>query len=89
MSEEHYVWVSKYALTKGIIKVLATKCVSDDSWRKCTLHEGGFPVYLKEGSWHSSPEEAITKAEQMRKNRLASLKKQMKKLEELKFQAEP
>lgn len=46
-----------------------------------------FPIYYHgEGNdWHRTKESAIAKAEEMRKKKIASLKKQIEKLEKMEF----
>lgn len=76
------VWVTKYALTKGIFE--------DD-----VEISGDFPhlaqssptkYYHGEGKeWHRTKIEAIQRAEEMRKKKVRSLKKQIEKLEKMEF----
>lgn len=78
------VWITKYALTDGIVE------------KECEYFEDGsvreignsFPIYYHgEGKdWHRTKESAIKKAEEMRNKKIESLKKQIKKLEEMKFE---
>lgn len=42
-------------------------------------------VYFHGNEWHKSRESAIAKAEEMRKKKIASLKKQIEKLEKMEF----
>ena len=74
------VWISKYALTTGITEHDA-KIVSE---RMCVVREHYQPCYHK-GQWHTSKAEAVARAEQMRKAKLASLRKSIARLEKLKF----
>jgi glutamyl-tRNA reductase len=69
------VYISKYALTEGIFEKEGD--ISDD-----------FPelfLWYKKGEWHHTLEEAQAKAEQMRIKKIASLQKQLAKLEKLSF----
>ena len=79
------VWITKYALTDGIIEADANPvlcgsvCISDIT----------SPVLfriLNEGEWHSDKKQAIDKAEEMRQKKIASLKKQIEKLERMRFE---
>ena len=84
IEEGQEVYVTSYALTRGIIKTITKEKCSDhskpllvywdydhDEWFRI-----GYDVFLTE-------EEAIQKAEKMREARIASLKKQMSKLENM------
>lgn len=78
-------WITKYALTQGIFTVEA-----EDNIREEILvvrHLGYIPdCYHGEGrEWHRTPESAMARAEQMRKAKIASLEKQIKKLQTMKF----
>ena len=79
------VWITKYALTDGIIEADAESCgnssitsVSWDNGTRCTN--------LYWGECYLSKESAIKKAEEMRQKKIESLKKQIKKLEEMRFE---
>ena len=65
------VWITKYALTRGIIEIHnLNDCYSGKRYR-----------------WiHLDKESAIKKAEEMRQKKITSLKKQIKKLEEMRFE---
>ena len=79
------VWISKYALTKGVFAIDATsqpdigngRMVSDENSRYQTCYHGG--------DWHRTQEAALEQAEKMRKAKITSLKKQIVKLEALTF----
>jgi len=66
------VWVSKFALTKGIfeIEVKDFKTIGEHNKGK---------------EWYLSKDEAILKAEEMRKKKIDSLYQQIQKLESLNF----
>ena len=73
------VWISKYALGQGIFQ------------RQAEIHSDGVckPVnlgWISKSCWHKTKEEAIARAEEMRKAKIASLKKQLEKLENLRFE---
>ena len=79
------VWITKYALTDGIIEADANPvlcgsvCISDIiSPVLCRI--------LNEGEWHSDKKQAIDKAEEMRQKKIESLKKQIDKLERMRFE---
>lgn len=77
------VWVTKYALTDGIIEAdgepygLEWFSASWDNGDKCNDFE--------QGEWFDTKERAIQKAEEMRQKKIASLKKQIEKLEGMMF----
>jgi len=82
------VWITKYALTEGII-------VEDGEISKTTpnmIRYGGADSSCKyahgEGKdWHRTPEEAKARAEQMRLEKIESAKKTLSKLEGMTFAA--
>ena len=78
------VWITKYALTKGIIEVDA-KLTSSDSVSIVELNTDLNMHWFYKGDWYSDKESAIKKAEEMRQKKIASLKKQIEKLEQMKF----
>lgn len=78
------VWITKHALTRGIFE-MEVESQSEDgtvvygkSWNDCYYREGR--------EWHKIKESAIQKAEEMRQKKIASLKKQIEKLEEMRFE---
>lgn len=77
-------WVTKYALTLGILKVKGQHCLSIDP---------GFLSYLPYGDahgndWHLSEQDALQRAEAMRLAKIAAMKKQIAKLEKMQFKIE-
>ena len=79
------VWISKYALSKGIYErevkqgEIYPDTVYINAWRE-SFHGG-------EGKeWHKTREDAVRRAEEMRIKKIASLKKQIEKLEKMKFE---
>ena len=79
--EEIKAWVTKYALTNGIKSFPGKVChnISSEMFRYGTLGS----AYGKD--WHRTSETAIARAEEMRKAKIASLKKSIEKLEKLEF----
>lgn len=76
-------WVTKYALTEGILLVEGEVCHSISS---------GMLSYGRHGTahgkdWHRTPEAALARAEDMRKKKIASLRKSIEKMERLTFKA--
>ena len=78
------VWITKYALTDGIIEVDAELCGLDmisaswDNGTRCNNFEGQ--------EWWNTKKYAIKHAEEMRQKKIASLKKQIEKLEGVRFE---
>ena len=85
------VWVTKYAMSgKGVIPCEEARTTSyadmiaihaRDGQRNCDWH-------IHKPDWHTTPEAAIARAEEMRTKKIASLKKQIAKLEAMTFSAE-
>lgn len=78
-------WVTKYALTSGIYKIRGRICndVSEDMIKQ--LEPVSVSTYFHGKDWHRSKEEAVKHANEMVKKKVDSLKKQLKKYEEMKF----
>lgn len=78
------VWITKYALTKGVFEMDVErqsedgKSVYGKAWDQCYHGQGA--------EWHGSKGSAIARAEEMRKKKIASLEKQIKKLEKIRFE---
>lgn len=89
MAEERIrVWITKYALTEGIQLVDAEwspafpSMVSYGGEGLCRQNAHG------EGNdWHRTPKAAVRRAEEMRRKKIASLRKQIVKLEAMTFAA--
>jgi hypothetical protein len=76
------IWNSKYALTEGLIE---QECEGVDS---STVRVGSMRYLYGEGKeWHRTRESASARAEVMRKAKIASLRKQLARLEALRFDA--
>lgn len=75
-------WITKFALTKGIIEKEVENC-GDGMVKESENH---FPTYYHRTDWHTDKQCVIAKAEEMRKKKIASLKKQIEKLEKTKFE---
>ena len=79
-------FVTKYALTSGILEVEAAVCDKVDSDTiKARAYPYVLPTYFHKGDWFITREDAVAKAKKMRLNKIKSLKKQIEKLEKLKF----
>ena len=74
------VWVTKYALTKGI-QYMDVQQLSRD-----TVQADTHMYFCKEGKdWHLSYQSALARAEQMRIAKCASIEKQLARLDALIF----
>lgn len=77
------VWITKYALTQGIFEKEVREGIDGSAVYGETLYES----YHGEGKqWHRTKESAIKRAEEMRKDKIERLKKQIKKLERMRFE---
>jgi len=85
MNEEKQIvaWLSKYALSIGVIPVNATDL--GDGIIRYRSEANGLEQYAHKRDWHDNRYAALQKAEEMRVKKIASLKKQIAKLETLKF----
>ncbi len=78
------VYITKYALSQGIFEMDVErqsedgKLVCGKSWNQ-SYHGQGV-------EWCKTKAEAIARAEEMRQKKIASLKKQIEKLEKMKFE---
>lgn len=78
------VWITKYALTRGIFEMDVEsqsedgKAVYGKAWNQC-FHGQGI-------EWCKTKAAAIARAEEMRRKKIASLKKKIGQLESLKFE---
>jgi hypothetical protein len=82
------VWITKYALTKGVILVEdAEDCGDEYATRMIRCPSlGSFAVFHGEGKeWHKTKESAIAKAEEMRTKAIAAHLKGIAKLEKMRF----
>ncbi|WP_457797593.1 hypothetical protein [Methylocystis sp. S23] len=79
------VWITKYALSSGVFEMDADHderwpdMVSNRSNRLQNFHGDG-------RDWHRTKESALVKAEEMRVAKIEALKKQIAKLENMRFE---
>lgn len=82
-------YITKYALTVGIMEREATVIVSSGG----TMIEVEIPAaigfaythFFHGGDWHRTREAAVSKALEMRARKVKSLRKQLAKLEDMSF----
>ena len=77
-------WITKYALTDGIIEAEGEPYGFE--WVSASWDDGYRCGDFEQGEWFDTKERAIQKAEGMRQKKIASLKKQIEKLEEMRFE---
>lgn len=81
------VYVTKYALSSGIHIVDCKVSSSGPDWLIDWDLGRGWQSYNKK-DWSATRAEAIARAEEMRAGKIASLKKQIAKLENMTFEPE-
>jgi hypothetical protein len=74
------VWITKYALTKGIF-------CKEAEIKGDMIKYDRYSCELKP-DWHLTQEEAIKRAEEMREKKIKSLKKSLAKMEGLEFKTQ-
>lgn len=79
------VYITKYALTHGIDEYDDAIVCTDINVKMISVQKKGYKYHFHKPHWHETKEEAIAQAEKMRQKKIASLKKQIVKLENLKF----
>ncbi|MCB4358463.1 hypothetical protein [Quatrionicoccus australiensis] len=80
-NEKIKAWVTKYSLTEGIKEVEGEVCHKISSEMLAyDKHK-----YAHGKDWHRTQDAAIARAEEMRKKKIESLKKSIKKMESLEF----
>lgn len=79
------VWITKYALTQGIIE-LEIENESDDPNVIYFKGSHGFSSSYRGKDWHKTKEDAIKRAEEMAQKKIESLQRQIIKICDLKFE---
>ena len=86
------VWITKYALTQGIEEIDSNQVKEfemTDTGCLCFRRNGKYSFVTEiysQKEWYRTKESAIKKAEEMRQKKIASLKKQIEKLEKMRFE---
>lgn len=75
------VFITKYALTQGILEEDAKTC----SENMVMTSRDGWTEYFHGKDWHETREEAVERARFMRVKKIASLENQLAKLRSLTF----
>ena len=79
--EKIKAWITKYALSEGIHVVDGEVCHNIRS----TMLKYGNHSYAHGKDWHRTQEKAIKRAEDMRQMKIASIRRQLSKLENMTF----
>ncbi len=83
------VYITKYALTQGIMEFdsdYAEKVhIDKDGYLHLQIKRDDYPEFYNPKNYALNWEDAIEQAENMRQKKITSLKKQIKKLEKMKF----
>jgi hypothetical protein len=82
------VWITKYALSSGIIVAENAKLCANSTAVSYTTGDSSYPQYAHSKDWHRSRVDAILRAEEMRRKKITSLTKQIEKLRRLDFYRE-
>ena len=86
---EHEVfraWITDRALTKGIKVCEVRDCFTTSPKMVEGITDDALTdAYYHKPNWHRTYQEALARAEEMRTKRIASLKREIKKLESLQF----
>lgn len=78
------VWISKYALTIGLYEV---EVELSNTSPGMVCEKNNMVFYHGEGKeWHRTKEDAVKRAEEMKIRKIDSLKRQIKKIENMKFE---
>lgn len=85
MATRFTAYISKYALTKGVQECEVEDCFSV-SPTMVVDREGPYRGYYHGNDWHRTREAAITRAEEMRTAKVASLEKQLARIRKLRFE---
>lgn len=80
------VFITKYALTQGILEREAEKATENETITVVEReNKYSFMTYYRKNEWFDNLTDASLHAEEMRKKKIESVKKQLAKLEKMKF----
>ena len=88
MSDEKItVWITRYALTEGVIEATASaEEVSGRTTFYALVPFGDISCRQEGLDWHRTKDRAIARAESMRVLKLASLRRHVEKIEAMRFE---
>ena len=78
------VWITKYALTMGVFSVDAKISNSMVYWRDVGSGHNSY-AHGEGRDWHRTESAALKRAEDMRKRKIESLRRSIKKFEKMTF----
>lgn len=80
------IWISKYALTQGVYPVEASEIHKSETMAVVPpVGDLGLTQYFHGKHWHLTQANANAEAQRMRTRKVASLKKQLERLQALRF----
>jgi hypothetical protein len=79
-------WITKYALTEGILKMKVRDCFDISADMVVKVDGQGYEQAFHDKDWHRSHEEAIARAKDMQAAKLKSIDKQRKRIAALTFE---
>lgn len=86
MSDEVEAYVTKYALTQGIIKVRGRPTHIQGGYGFKFLRDGDYAsTVARRHEWHTTEAAAKRRAQQLRENAIKRLKRQLRDLREMQF----
>ncbi|WP_454762354.1 hypothetical protein [Caulobacter segnis] len=89
MTETKMMWASKFALSAKIVELPVRASRADDRYvYDARPGSGGWTIFTIGKDVHETREEAVCAAEAARTKKIASLRRQITKLEKLNFSAE-
>ena len=84
--KEETFYLARYALSKGKIEVVTGEFSACDPEWVTSKHGGLWSTFKLGREIFRTREEAVSKADELRKKKIASLHKQLKKLSEMVFE---
>lgn len=80
------IWGTKHCITSGVTEHDAIRLDRLTFQIQRTFRDSTYPSRVTEGKdWHRSKEAAVARADEVRTSRIASLRKQIAKLEKVDF----
>jgi len=77
------VWITKYAFTTGIYEAEARLCDNGSETMIEVKTNGLLTQYFHGKDWHKDKASALVRLAEMKEKKIASLKKQIKKIESM------
>ena len=78
-------WITKYALTSGILKKRVEDCFDISDAMVQVISRSSPKEYYHGRDWHRTENEAIERANEMKRKKISSLEKQLKAIKALDF----